>query len=83
MINITEEMLKQLTILYNTNEKRYDYLTEKCLKETDPAKRRHYDKLAFGRHCKSTAMDKIFSILGLEADINTDNYEYTVKEIES
>lgn len=83
MIQITEEMLKQLTAVYNENEEKYSHWIDKALKETDPAKRRIYDKYAFGRHCKSTAMDKIFGILGLEADINTDNYEYTVKEIES
>ena len=83
MIQITEEMLKQLTAVYNENEEKYSYWIDKALKETDPTKRRIYDKFAFGRHCKSTAMDKVFGILGLEADINTDNYEYTVKEIES
>jgi len=83
MIQITEEMLKQLTAVYNENEEKYSHWINKVLKETDPAKCRIYDKFAFGRHCKSTAMDKVFGILGLEADINSDNYEYTVKESES
>ena len=83
MIQITKEMLKQLTVLYNENEEKYNYWVDKALKETDPAKRNIYDKYTFGRHCKSTAMDKVFDILGLEADINTDNYEYTVKVKES
>ncbi len=81
MIIITQEMLNQLTVLYNENEKKYDHWVDVVLKETDPAKRRLYDKYAFGRHCKSTAMDKVFDILGLKADINTDDYEYTVKEV--
>lgn len=83
MITITKEMLDQLSALYNENEKKYDHWVDVVLKETDPAKRKHYDKYAFGRHCKSTAMDKVFGILGLEVDINTDNYEYTIKEKES
>jgi len=83
MITITQEMLNQLTFIYNENEEKYNHWVDKALKETDPAKRKYCDKFAFGRHCKSTAMDKVFSILGLEADINTDNYEYTVKEKES
>jgi len=81
MIIITQEMLNQLTVLYNENEKKYDHWVDVVLKETDLAKRRLYDKYAFGRHCKSTAMDKVFDILGLKADINTDDYEYTVKEV--
>ncbi len=83
MITITKEMLDQLSALYNENEKKYDHWVDVVLKETDPAKRKHYDKYAFGRHCKSTAMDKVFGILGLEADINTDNYKYTIKAKES
>lgn len=83
MITITQEMLNQLTVLYNENEEKYSHWIDKALKETDPAKRRIYDKYTFGRQCKSTAMDKVFDILGLEADINTDNYEYIVKVKES
>lgn len=79
MITITQEMLNQLTVLYNENEEKYDHLVDKVLKETDSTKRKHYDKYAFGRHCKSTAMDKVFKILGLETDLN-DNYEYVVTE---
>lgn len=83
MITITQEMLNQLTFIYNENKEKYNHWVDKALKETDPAKRKHCDKFAFGRHCKSTAMDKVFGILGLEVDINTDNYKYTIKAKES
>lgn len=81
MITITEEMLDQLTILYNENDEKYSHWTDKALKETNPIKRRLCDKYAFGRHCKSTAMDKVFNILGLKVDIDK-NFEYIVKEAE-
>jgi len=41
-----------------------------------------YDKFAFGCVSKAKAMEKVFKVLGLEADLNDDN-EFVVKVKES
>jgi len=81
-ITITQEMLDKLTTLYNENEERNDRYIEKYLSETDATKLHEYNKFAFGCVSKARAMEKVFKVLGLEADLNDDN-EFVVKVKES
>ena len=74
MITITQEMLNQLTFIYNENKEKYNHWVDKALKETDPAKRKHCDKFAFVKFDDIITVFKLF----FQIEIATDHIKQTI-----
>lgn len=78
MIQITEEMLKQLTDLYNKEAQEYDYYVNCAKTETDSVKQGIFHTAYNRRRANMNTMDQIFRIIGLESNVYY--REYIVRE---